>query len=540
MHRSLSTIKADLARKEYGITGRDVVWAVVSTGIDARHSHFSGFRNLELPAPLGHFDYSTLQETLETHPELRRALLFGDDTGDSLLDDRYVVHDVVDSDNQGTAIAGVIAGQSQMDDLSMQGIVPQARLASFKVFGKGPGSEFNVIAALRAIQQINQNAKRVLIHGVVVPLAVEWDYRNYACGHSPVCVEVDRLVNSGVVVVTAAGNSFDAEARRVVVGGITDPGNADLAITVGASHRTSPQIYGASYFSSRGPTADGRRKPDLLAPGEKIQVCAPSDPPEAPPARSRPRPKGAKAKPGDEPKTNPATPVGYYTRRDGTDVAAAHVAGAAAALMAVRPDLIGKPHEIKHLLLTTAVDLHREVMYQGAGLLDVLAAVRAAAGAAGTSRTAAKPLKVFCSYSHLDQALWKEFKAHLSPMQKAGRIEIWSDLMLEGGQRWKAEIDRKLEEADIILLLVSSYFVESEFCYSIELKRAVEREAEGTARMIPVRVRPVSLKGTVLADIQALPPGAQPITSFKDPHDGWTQVADNLYDIVEKLAARKA
>ena len=106
-------------------------------------------------------------------------------------------------------------------------------------------------------------------------------------------------------------------------------------------------------------------------------------------------------------------------------------------------------------------------------------------------------------------------------MERAGRIEIWSDLMLEAGQRWEAEIDRKLEAADIILLLVSAYFVDSEFCYSKELKRAVERDTEGTARMIPVRVRPVSLKGTVLADIQALPPGAQPITSFRDPHDGW-------------------
>jgi subtilisin family serine protease len=538
MYRSLTTIKADLARKEYGITGRDVVWAVVSTGIDPRHPHFTGFRNLELPAPLGHFDYSKLRETLETHPQLRRALLLGDDTGDFLLDDRYVVHDVVDSGNQGTAIAGVIAGESQLDEQLMQGIVPQARLASFKVFGKDATDEFTIIAALRAIQQINQNAKKLLIHGVLVPLSVEWDYLNYACGHSPVCVEVDRLVNSGVVVVTAAGNSFDSEARRVVVGGITDPGNADLAITVGASHRTSPQIYGASYFSSRGPTADGRRKPDLLAPGERIEVCAPSDPPPAP-AKSGTRAKGDKAKHRNRPVSNPATPVGNYRRRDGTDVAAAHVAGAAAALMAVRPDLIGKPHEIKNLLLRTAVDLHREVMYQGAGLLDVLAAVRTAAGAAGTTRVAAKPLKVFCSYSHLDQALWKEFKAHLAPMERAGRIEIWSDLMLEAGQRWEAEIYRKLEEADIILLLVSAYFVESEFCYSKELKRAVERDAQGTARMIPVRVRPVSLKGTVLAEIQALPLGAQPITSFKDPHDGWTQVAEKLYDIVEKLAAKK-
>src|SRR5207244_3935497 len=105
----------------------------------------------------------------------------------------------------------------------------------------------------------------------------EW----FACGQSPICVEVDRLVRSGVVVVVAAGNTgygvLRALPRDTNTGlslTINDPGNAALAITVGATHRDSPHTYGISYFSSKGPTGDGRQKPDLVAPGERITSCA--------------------------------------------------------------------------------------------------------------------------------------------------------------------------------------------------------------------------------------------------------------------------
>src|SRR5205807_2778872 len=103
---------------------------------------------------------------------------------------------------------------------------------------------------------------------------------------SPVCVEVDRLVRTGVVVSVAAGNTgyaYEQVYTTQAAGGgsaiagqplsINDPGNADLAITVGSTHREMPHTYGVSYFSSKGPTGDGRLKPDLVAPGEKIISC---------------------------------------------------------------------------------------------------------------------------------------------------------------------------------------------------------------------------------------------------------------------------
>lgn len=518
MYRSISTVKADLAQTEFGITGKGIVWAVVSTGVDARHPHFQRFRNLELPDQLYHMDYSTIGSTL------RRP---GGGTSVELLHETFRVSHLQDTHGMGTGVAGLIAGESHDVEggQTLSGLAPEATIVSFNVFDRETkGSEINVVAALQAIQHINDRGAGLVIHGVVLPLSIPWDAANYACGHSPVCVEVDRLSNSGVIVVVQAGNtSFDTSRNAVVEGGITDPGNAELAITAGASHRISPQIYGASFFSSRGPTADGRRKPDLLAPGERIQVCAPlrsehhAGTPEAGSYDGSIRPE--------------------YTISDGTGLAAAHVAGAAALLLAARTELIGDPERVKDILLRTAVNLGREPTYQGAGLLDVQAAARKAAGSRQPG--VMQPLKVFCSYAHEDRALWREFQAHLAPLARAGRIELWSDELLEVGRRWEVQIFSQLDSADIVILLVSSYFMGSEFCYSKELKRALERDQEGTVRLVPIRVRPVSLLETVFADIQILPPGARPITSYRDPHQGWTEVAEQFYQIVESVTKTK-
>ena len=113
-------------------------------------------------------------------------------------------------------------------------------------------------------------------------------------------------------------------------------------ITVGATHRHQPHTYGVSYFSSRGPTGDGRIKPDLVAPGEKITA---------------------------------PVPTGSGTK-DGTSMAAPHVSGAAALLLARHRELLGSPSRVKEILCRTATDLGRERYFQGAGLVDVLRAIQ--------------------------------------------------------------------------------------------------------------------------------------------------------------------
>ena len=239
------------------------------------------------------------------------------------------------------------------------GMCPDIQLYDFRVLGREiKDAEFAIIAALQFIRYLNDRDNFITIHGANLSLSIPHDVRNFACGRTPICNECEHLIESGVVVVAAAGNhgyksfetkegSYDSYAAF----SITDPGNADGVITVGATHRFWPHTYGVSFFSSRGPTGDGRLKPDLVAPGERIR---------APFARG-----------------NGATPPGGdWGDLDGTNVAAPHVSGAAAMLMGRYSELIGQPRRIKSILCENATDLGRERSFQGHGMLDVLRALQ--------------------------------------------------------------------------------------------------------------------------------------------------------------------
>ena len=139
---------------------------------------------------------------------------------------------------------------------------------------------------------------------------------------------------------------------------INDPGNAERAITVGSTHRDAPHAYGVSYFSSKGPTGDGRRKPDLVAPGERITSCA----------AGRAARGGAG---GDGPDD-----TAVYVEDSGTSMAAPHVSGAIAALLSVRREFIGCPEEVKRIVVESATSLGRTAEFQGAGLLDLMRALQ--------------------------------------------------------------------------------------------------------------------------------------------------------------------
>lgn len=261
--------------------------------------------------------------------------------------------------SHGTHVAGIMAADWQDAEgpvASLTGMCPELELYDFRVLGDdGTGDEFSIMSAMQFIRHFNSRFEYVAIHGVNLSFSIEHDVSNYACGQTPVCVEAERLVGSGIAVVTAAGNSGRARyltARRH--GGwqtdegfrtvsITDPGNAQSVITVGATHRKEPHTYGVSYFSSRGPTGDGRMKPDLVAPGEKIRSAAP----------------------GNKDKV-----------LDGTSMAAPHVSGAIALLMSRHTEFIGNPAAVKRILCESATDLGREKYFQGAGLLDVLRALQ--------------------------------------------------------------------------------------------------------------------------------------------------------------------
>jgi subtilisin family serine protease len=359
INRSAATVKADAARASFAAAGRGIVWAVLDSGVDADHIHFKEHENLVLEPPLQHQDFT------------------GD--GDATKD----------AYGHGTHVAGIIAGHAKaaqgehlnvvrrkldergeatytplpVDELS--GIAPECKIVSYKVLDdRGNGSSSAILAALDEVQRANNYGRTLKIHGVNLSVGYEFDPEWFACGQSPLCIEVNRLVRSGVVVVTAAGNTgyayaLDRGKQKQIAAGraltINDPGNADKAITVGSTHRDMPHVYGVSYFSSKGPTGDGRAKPDLVAPGEKILSAATG--------RFRDRSAGA----GTE--TD-------YIENSGTSMAAPHVSGVIAAFLSVREEFIGRPDEVKRTFVGTATDLGRTRDFQGAGLVDLMRAIQ--------------------------------------------------------------------------------------------------------------------------------------------------------------------
>jgi serine protease AprX len=371
--RSVATVKGDAAARSFAASGEGIVWAVIDSGVQADHRHFEANGTL------------TDQSVVQLHRDFTSPT---EPTKTSATTDEY---------GHGTHVGGIIAGHLTNDEASpfevyqrtyettadnqtnkvikrrefswgstLSGVAPLCRIVSLKVLdGSGAGKTSNVMKALNYIREsVNGDPKMLRIHGVNLSLGYEFDAEMFACGQSPLCVEVDRLVNSGVVVVTAAGNTgygrLTSDARPTRVGlanTINDPGNAALAITVGSTHRDAPHTYGVSYFSSKGPTGDGRLKPDVVAPGERITSCAAG--------------KYLQANGGSVPDGK-----GGYIDDSGTSMAAPHVSGAIAAFLSIRREFIQKPLQVKKIFLDTATCLGRERYFQGNGLVDLMRAIQ--------------------------------------------------------------------------------------------------------------------------------------------------------------------
>ena len=396
--RSVPAVKADAARTLFKVNCSEIAWAVIDSGIQGDHRCFKGPDGK--PRVKASFDFSDfrqivsldnlriftegadeaakkakskrlgrlLHKDLKNKPSEKEAIENLTNLAKDVKFRRPVHWEFVEPfveikpntrpkvSDHGTHVAGIIGAdkngakklpKDQRDEY-VDGMCPDIQLYDFRVLGDTvKDTEFAVIAALQYIRHINERNDYITIHGANLSLSIPHDVRNYACGRTPVCVECESLVDSGVVVVAAAGNfgyqsfqtkegSYDSYAAFSV----TDPGNADGVITVGATHRFSPHTYGVSFFSSRGPTGDGRVKPDLVAPGERIRAPFRKD----------------------------------WGDLDGTSMAAPHVSGAAAMLMARYSELIGQPRRIKQILCKSATDLGRERSFQGHGMLDVLRA----------------------------------------------------------------------------------------------------------------------------------------------------------------------
>src|SRR5216684_4438766 len=146
------------------------------------------------------------------------------------------------------------------------------------------------------------------------------------------------------------------------------------------------------------------------------------------------------------------------------------------------------------------------------------------------------PIKIYFSYAHEDEPLLNKLKSHLRPLQRQGLIDVWHDRDISAGTEWEREINQRLNTAQIILLLVSPDFMASDYCYGIEMKRAIERHHRKEARVIPVILRHIDWQD-ILGNIQALPTDAKPVLSplWHSPDDAFFDVAQGIRKVVMQL-----
>ena len=149
----------------------------------------------------------------------------------------------------------------------------------------------------------------------------------------------------------------------------------------------------------------------------------------------------------------------------------------------------------------------------------------------------AAPVSLFYSYSHKDEALRDELETHLSLLRRQGVVRGWHDRRIAAGTEWAGQIDQHLDTADIILLLVSADFLASDYCYDKEMTRALERHEAGTARVIPVILRPCDWHSAPFGKLQALPKDGKPVTTWKNRDEAFTDIARGIREAAASLTA---
>jgi hypothetical protein len=143
------------------------------------------------------------------------------------------------------------------------------------------------------------------------------------------------------------------------------------------------------------------------------------------------------------------------------------------------------------------------------------------------------PVKIFCCYAHEDEAYLNKLKTQLSPLRRQGLIDVWHDRNITAGADWESDIDQHLNAAQIVLLLVSPDFINSDYCYGIEMKRALERNKRGEAIVIPVILRPV-LWENLLGKLQAVPRDNKPVKRWSDEDEALYEIVKEIHTVIQK------
>jgi hypothetical protein len=148
-------------------------------------------------------------------------------------------------------------------------------------------------------------------------------------------------------------------------------------------------------------------------------------------------------------------------------------------------------------------------------------------------------IELFLSYSHRDERLREKLDKHLSALRRQGLIQIWNDRKVAAGDEFDQEISTHLESADLVLLLVSSEFIASDYCWGKELKRALERHQARQARVIPIILRPCDWHNTPFGNLVALPTDGRPVASARWPNtdSAFENIAAGIRKVVTEMTS---
>ena len=147
------------------------------------------------------------------------------------------------------------------------------------------------------------------------------------------------------------------------------------------------------------------------------------------------------------------------------------------------------------------------------------------------------PVKIFFCYAREDEAFLNQLQRHLSPLRRQGFIDIWNDLDISAGTEWEQTIKKQLNTAQIILLLVSPDFIDSDYCYSVEMKLSLERHIAGEARVIPIILRPVHWEDAPFSKLQVLPTNGEPVVNWVTSDEAFLKITVGIRKVVIGLLA---
>ena len=156
------------------------------------------------------------------------------------------------------------------------------------------------------------------------------------------------------------------------------------------------------------------------------------------------------------------------------------------------------------------------------------------------ARNGGGTMRLFYSYSHKDERLRDKLESHLAVLRRTGLIENWHDRKIGAGGDWKGKIAAEFEAADMILLLVSSDFLNSDYCYDVEVKRAMERHAQGNAKVIPIILKPCLWTDAPFGRLQALPTDGKAVTTWSNQDKAFTDIAKGLSEQIRQWSGRTA